>query len=147
MKMSNIQMRYDRIKKLNYEVEENIKNKKLSPVIDISVTQNFQPKDKEKEHFGTLGLKIKFHLKESKKIVLRLELETEAGFYGNPKIKEKDFKELVIKSGIISLLQISRAKIISISSNFGFVSPIYIPMMNVKELIEKELEKANLTTK
>lgn len=147
MKMSNIQMRYERIKKLNYEVEENIKNKKLTPVIDISVIQNFQPQDKEKEHFGTIGLKIKFHLKESKKIVLRLDMEIEAGFYGNPKIKEKDFKELVIKSAIISLLQISRAKIISISSNFGFVSPIYLPMMNAKELIEKELEKAKITKK
>jgi len=144
MKMSNIQMRYDRIKKLNYEVEENLNNKKLTPVIDISVIQNFLPKDKDKEHVGTLGLKIRFHLKESKKIVLRLEFEIEAGFFGNPQIKEKDFKELVIKSGIISLLQISRAKIIAITSNFGFISPIYLPMMNVKEIIEKELEKLNL---
>lgn len=139
-------MHYDRIKKLNYEVKEEISNKKLTSNIDISVTQKFQQRE-EKEHFGILGLKIKFQLKESKKIVLKLELEIEAGFYGNPKIKEKDFKELVIKSGIISLLQISRAKIISISSNFGFVSPIYLPMMNVKELIEKELEKAEITTK
>lgn len=147
MNMSNIQMRYDRIKKLNYEVEENLKNKKLTPVIDISVIQGFQPKAKEKDHFGSLGLKIKFYLKESKKIVLRLEFEIEAGFYGNPKIKEADFKELVIKSGIISLLQISRAKIISITSNFGFVSPIYLPMLNLKEIIEKELEKAKISTK
>ncbi|PNS00237.1 hypothetical protein X927_03645 [Petrotoga mexicana DSM 14811] len=146
MKMSNIQMRYDIIKKLNYELkDENLNNKKLTPKVDISVTQNFQPK--EKEYFGTIGLNIKFHLKESKKIVLKLELETEAGFYGNPKIKENEFKELVIKSGIMSLLQISRAKIISISANFGFVPPIYLPMLNINELVEKELEKAKISAK
>jgi len=53
MKMSNIQMRYDIIKKLNYELkDESLNNKKLTPNIDISVTQNFQPK--EKEYFGRI---------------------------------------------------------------------------------------------
>lgn len=141
MNLSNLQIYRDKIKFFNYEFTGDVTKKELTPNIDLNVSQRYPEKDKEK-HNAILGLKIKFQLKDGKKIKLKLETEIEVYFIGNPKLKEKEFRELVIKSGIINLFQIARAKIVAISSNFGFVSPIYIPMLNINDIIEEELKKA-----
>lgn len=139
--LSNLQLVSDRIKYLNYEVDlEKVVNQELKPDLQIDVSRQFIFEDEDKPHKALIELLVKFRLKKHKKVLLKLDLKIEGEFWGNPNFPKPDFKKLAIKSGIINLLTITRAKIIAMSSLFGFSTPIYIPLINVKEIIEKEIK-------
>jgi hypothetical protein len=69
-------------------------------------------------------VKYNVRFKEGKKIYLKMNIEVEGSFIGNPKLDDTEFKKLVIHSGILNLIQITRAKVTAISANFGFIQPI-----------------------
>lgn len=141
--LSNIQLISDRIKNLSFSFDEAIiENKNTSPKLEINAIQDFKEKEEDKPYNCILGLNIKFVIKEGRKILLKLETTIEGEFIGNPNMSEKEFRVLVIRSGILNLMQIARAKIVSISSQFGFTNPIYIPLVNIKNFLKDEEEKA-----
>ncbi|AJW76940.1 hypothetical protein X275_01065 [Marinitoga sp. 1197] len=140
---SNIQLISERIKNFSFTFDDAlIKTPETSQKIIINAFQNFKEKKEKKPYSCILGLNIKFVIKTGRKILLKLETTIEGEFIGNPNMPEKDFRILVIRSGILNLIQIARAKIVSISSQFGFSKPIYIPLVNIKSFIKEEENKA-----
>jgi len=140
--ISNLQLISDRIVKMNYEVDiKNIVNKELKPYVKIQLAKKFFVDDKLNARKAILDLEINFQLKEGRKTDLKLNVVIQGEFIGNLKLEEQRFKELVIKSGVINLLTIARSKIVAMSSLFGFTSPIYIPFLNIKKFIDKELKE------
>lgn len=140
--ISNLQLISDRIVKMSYEVDiKNIVNKELKPYVKLQLSKKFFADDKLNARKAILDLEINFQLKEGRKTDLKLNVVIQGEFIGNQKLEEEKFKELVIKSGVINLLTIARSKIVAMSSLFGFTSPIYIPFLNIKKFIDKELKE------
>jgi len=141
VQLSNLQLVSDRFKAINYEVDiNNVSGQNLKPYLKIDVSKQFEFDKKQKHHKAILELAINFQLKRGKKALLKFNTIIEGEFWGNANLPEKQFKELLIKAGLINLLTIARSKIIAMSSLFGFSTPIYIPFINLKEIIEKELK-------
>ncbi|HHV00788.1 MAG TPA: hypothetical protein GXX68_01160, partial [Defluviitoga tunisiensis] len=45
------------------------------------------------------------------------------------------------QSGILNLIQITRAKVTAISANFGFIQPIYLPMIDATDLVNEKMKE------
>ncbi|WP_129408039.1 protein-export chaperone SecB [Marinitoga lauensis] len=142
MKKSYIQLISERIKKFSFEFDDSVINEPLSPELKIEAFQNFKEKIDDNPYNCILGLNIKLIYKKGRKHLLKVEMFIEGEFTGHSKMKEEDFRSLVVSSGIINLFQIARAKMVSITSQFGFVQPIYLPLLNITDLIEAERKKA-----
>jgi len=140
-KLSNLQIVSDKFKNIKYEVDTDIVGQKdLKPFVKINVQD--PEYIKEQDHYiGILGLIIKFQLKKGKRALLKFDATLEGEFWGNIQLPEEKFKELVEKSGIIHLLMIARSKILAMSSLFGFNRPIYIPLMDIRGLVNNKLKK------
>jgi len=141
-KLSNLQIVSDRFRTINYEVDaENIVGQQnLKPFFEISV-QGPEYIKEQNHHKSVLELMIKFRLKKGKRALLKFDATLEGEFWGNIQLSEEEFKELVIKGGIIHLLMIARSKILAMSSLFGFNKPIYIPLVDIRELVNSKLKK------
>lgn len=141
MKISNLQLEWDRIKKFEYQIDDEIIGKKLTPKLKLEVQHNFLEKTNDNPYRATLLLKYNVRFKEGKKIYLKMNIELEGSFIGNPKLDDTEFKKLVIHSGILNLIQITRAKVTAISANFGFIQPIYLPMIDATDLVNKKMKE------
>ncbi|SHE46818.1 hypothetical protein SAMN02745164_00478 [Marinitoga hydrogenitolerans DSM 16785] len=142
MKESYIQLISDRIKKFSFEFDDTLINEPFQPELKIEAIQKFKEKIANTPYNCILGLNIKLIFKKGRKHLLKLEMHIEGEFMGHPEMEEYEFRVLVINSGIINLFQIARAKILSISSQFGFTQPIYLPLMDITDFIKEEREKA-----
>lgn len=90
---------------------------------------------------GILKFMIKAKAKVKNKILFKIELETEGLFAGNSeKLSREKFIEMLEINGLITLLHISRAYLISVTAQSGIRPPLQIPMVNVLKLREKKAE-------
>ena len=86
-------------------------------------------------------VKVKATVK--RKVLFKIELVMEGAFRSETLSKE-DFKDMVEVNGLITLSHISRAYIISSTSQAGINPPVRVPMVNINKLIEqkkKELQR------
>lgn len=54
MKISNLQLEWDRIKKFEYQIDDEIIGKKLTPKLKLEVQHNFLEKTDDKPYRATL---------------------------------------------------------------------------------------------
>jgi preprotein translocase subunit SecB len=86
---------------------------------------------------GVLQLIIQVKAKIKNKILFKIDLVMEGGFTGNSeKVSREKFIEMLEMNGLIILLHISRAYLVSVSAQSGINPPIRIPMINVLKLRE-----------
>lgn len=84
---------------------------------------------------GILELIINVTAKVKKKNLFKIDLVMEGGFTGNSeKISKDKFIEMLEMNGLITLLHISRAYLLSISTQSGIEPPVQLPMLNVLKL-------------
>jgi len=141
IKLSNLQIVSDRFKSIKYEVNTDIVGQQdLKPFFEINV-QDLEYIKKQDHHINILELTIRFRLKKGKRTLLKFDATLEGEFWGNIQLSEEEFKELVKKGGTIHLLMIARSKILAMSSLFGFNKPIYIPLVDIRELVNSKLKK------
>ena len=122
-----------KIKELKYEQYNVIPN----DVINYSITINPEIKFQEDilSALLKLGLVILGKQKEEKVIELSVLIE---GIFSTDKIKQDEFKKLVMSNGVATLITILRSFIASFSSQIGNMSPIIMPLINVQASIEDE---------
>lgn len=112
---------------------------------DVSYDFDYEIGDVEEEDNrfeGILKFTVQVKAKVKNKILFKIELEMEGAFVGNTeKISREKFAEMLEINGLITLLHISRAYLISVTAQSGIRPPIQIPMVNVLKLRE---EKARL---
>lgn len=90
---------------------------------------------------GVLKFIVQVKAKVKNKILFKIELEMEGAFAGNTeKLSREKFSEMLEINGLITLLHISRAYLISVTAQSGIRPPLQIPMVNVLKLRKKKAE-------
>ncbi len=94
---------------------------------------------------GVLKFIVQVKAKVKNKILFKIELEMEGAFAGNTeKLSREKFSEMLEINGLITLLHISRAYLISVTAQSGIRPPVQIPMVNVLKLRKKKAELKNI---
>ena len=87
--------------------------------------------------FGILQLIIQVKAKIKNRVLFEIELVMEGGFTGNPERLSIDkFAEMIEINGLITLLHISRAYLVSVTAQSGINPPVRIPMINILKIRE-----------
>jgi|GEM_PF-270780 len=101
------------------------------------------------EHFGILEFIVSGKAKAGRKNLFKINLAIEGAFVGNAEtLTTEQFRQMLEQNGVVTLCQISRAFILSVTSQSGINPPVRIPMINVIELYRikhaesSELEKS-----
>ncbi|MDD2235261.1 MAG: preprotein translocase subunit SecB [Desulfitobacteriaceae bacterium] len=111
---------------------------------DVSFDFDYEMGDVEEEgnrFQGILKFIVQVKAKVKNKILFKIELEMEGAFAGNTeKLSRKKFTEMLEINGLITLLHISRAYLISVTAQSGIRPSVQIPMVNVLKLRKKKAE-------
>lgn len=124
---------------ITFTLNTNMVNLKGQPV---NMTFDFDYNLKELKHeggnsFGLLDYSVKVKATVKKKLLFKIDLVMEGAFKSETLSKE-DFENMVEVNGLITLSHISRAYIISVSSQSGINPPVRLPMVNIIKLIEQK---------
>jgi preprotein translocase subunit SecB len=84
-------------------------------------------------------LLIRGKAKVGKSNLFKFDLTMEGAFLGGINSLSKDkFSEMLELNGLVTLSQISRSFLLSVTSQSGINPPVRLPMINVVSLIEKK---------
>ncbi len=92
-------------------------------------------KQEEASWYGLIDYVVKVKATVKKKVLFKIDLVMEGAFRSDS-LGEDKFKEMVEVNGLITLSQISRAYILSVTAQSGINPPIRVPMVNVNKMIE-----------
>lgn len=114
---------------------------------EISYEFDYNVKDvKELENrlVGIIEFIVKAKSTVKKKLFFNIDLVMEGAFVCETQTDtEEIFQELLEVNGLVTLSQISRAYILSVTSQSG-IPPVKMPMINVIKLREKKKEATNV---
>ena len=125
----------------HFNIETNILNTNDQKVIpEFQYDYNVITIDESKEsHFGIIELLIRGKAKVGKSNLFKFDLTMEGAFLGGINSLSKDkFSEMLELNGLVTLSQISRSFLLSVTSQSGINPPVRLPMINVVSLIEKK---------
>lgn len=132
----------NRVKKLVLDTKL-IENKNRAEIFFDFDYQTSNIEESEGKLFGVLLFKIQIKAKVKNKILFKIDLEMDGAFAGNvEKLNRKKFVEMLEMNGLITLLHISRAYLLSVTAQSGIQPPVQIPMVNILKLRD---QKAKLT--
>lgn len=113
---------------------------------EISFDFDYQIKDlveDESRFLGIIQLIVKVKAKVKSKILFKIDLEMEGAFAGNAeKLGREKFTEMLEMNGLITLLHMSRAYLLSVTAQSGINPPVKIPMVNVLKLREQKARQS-----
>lgn len=113
---------------------------------EVSFDFDYQVKDlvEDESHFlGIIQLIVNAKAKVKNKILYKIDLEMEGAFTGNAeKLGIEKFTEMLEMNGLITLLHISRAYLLSVTAQSGINPPVKMPMVNVLKLREKKTSQS-----
>ncbi len=139
---SNFQFVGNRVSNFNFETKIiDIKGQRIAVnyEFDYNVTDCGVRDDK---HFGIIEFIIRGKAKAGKAILFRIDLTMEGAFLGNQSaLSNALFEEMLELNGIITLSQISRSFLLSVTSQSGINPPVRLPMINVVDLIKRKKEE------
>lgn len=96
--------------------------------------------------FGRIEFTTLIKAKIKNSLLFRINLTMEGAFIGNPvKLTEEKFGEMMELNGLVTLSQLSRSYVLSVSALSGINPPVKLPMINVISLRQQkkaELEKS-----
>ncbi|HPU45046.1 MAG: preprotein translocase subunit SecB [Clostridiaceae bacterium] len=91
------------------------------------------------EHFGIIEFIVNGKAKAGRRNLFKFILKMEGAFVGNnEKLTMEHFRQMLELNGVVTLSQISRSFILSVTSQSGINPPVRIPMVNVLALKEKK---------
>ena len=110
--------------------------------IGVSFNFDYNVKDTRQSDSSVLGV-IEFMVKAramvKRRLLFKVELVMEGAFIAERELlPDEIFYEMLELNGLITLSQLSRAYIISVTSQSGINPPVTIPMINVMKLREKK---------
>lgn len=110
---------------------------------NISFDFDYNIKDIQQNNNSSYGLIdytviVKATIK--KKVLYKIKLIME-GAFSSETLDENTFKDMIEINGLITLSQISRAYIQSVTAQSGFKEPVRVPMINVMKLIEQKKQE------
>lgn len=106
-----------------------------------------EPEQEESTILCQLIFIVNIKAKIKNKILFKVDLEMEGLFAGNlDRISHEKFMEMLEINGVVVLLHLARALLLSVTAQSGINPPVNIPMINVFKMREKkrdELSKLN----
>jgi len=111
---------------------------------DISFDFDYKTDEVEEDNnrlLGVLSFIVQVKAKVKNKILFKIELEMEGLFAGNnERLSREKFIEMLEINGLVNLLHLSRAYLMSVTAQSGINPPVRLPMINVLKLREKKAE-------
>lgn len=130
----------------HFNLETNILNTSDQKVIpEFQYDYNVITIDESKEsHFGIIELLIRGKAKVGKSNLFKFDLVMEGAFLGGiDSLSKEKFSEMLELNGLVTLSQISRSFLLSVTSQSGINPPVRLPMINVVALNEKKKAQQN----
>jgi len=108
--------------------------------VDFQFDYNILRCDAENEkHIGIIEFITNGKAKVGRNNLFKIELTMEGAFAGNPNVLTVErFKEMLEQNGLVTLSQISRSFLLSVTSQSGINPPVRLPMINILALNEKK---------
>lgn len=137
--MADFQFIGNRVSFFNLETKMvETKGKKVVPDFQYDYAVN-EYEEANGKHFGIIEFIIHGKAKVGKINLFKIDLTMEGAFIGNPDALTKErFEEMLEQNGIVTLSQISRSFLLSVTSQSGINPPVRLPMINVVALNEKK---------
>ncbi len=129
-----------------FSLETNILNTGDQKVIpEFQYDYNVIKFDESNEaHFGIIELLIRGKARVGKSNLFKFELTMEGAFLGKmDSLSKGKFSDMLELNGLVTLSQISRSFLLSVTSQSGINPPVRLPMINVVSLIEKKKSEHN----
>ena len=93
----------------------------------------------ENRYIGELEFIVSVKAKVKNSILYKIDLKMEGLFLGNPiKLSKENFINMLELNGVVTLSQLARAYILSVTSLSGINPPVKLPMISVIALREKK---------
>lgn len=115
--------------------------------IDFQFDYNvLQCEEENERHIGIIEFITHGKAKAGRNTLFKIDLTMEGAFIGNLKVLTAErFKEMLEQNGLVTLSQISRSFLLSVTSQSGINPPVRLPMINVLALNErKKSEQAKM---
>lgn len=136
--LADFQFLGNRVSKLVLDTRLIEEKGRAEVTIDVDYIVN-EVEMKESKFSDTLSLIIQVKAKIKNRILFRVELEMEGLFAGDAeKITQEKFMNMLEMNGLVTLLHISRAYLLSVTSQSGIQPPVKLPMINVMKLRENK---------
>lgn len=125
----------------HFNLETNILNTNDQKVIpEFQYDYNvIEFNESNEAHFGIIELLIRGKASVGKSNLFKFDLTMEGAFLGGTdSLSKEKFSEMLELNGIVTLSQISRSFLLSVTSQSGINPPVRLPMINVVSLIKKK---------
>ena len=135
--LSDLVFRGNRV--VSFDLKTNtISGKGHSGNISFDFDYNIKDMQHEKNSsFSLIDYTVIVKAMVKKKMLFKIKLVME-GAFSSEALDEDTFEDMVELNGLITLSQISRAYIQSVTAQSGFKEPVRVPMINVMKLIEQK---------
>ena len=98
--------------------------------------------EEDNRFLGIIQLIVQVKAKIKNKVLFKIDLKMEGAFAGNAeKLSHQKFTDMLEMNGLITLLHISRAYLLSVTAQSGINPPVKLPMVNVLKLREKKAQQ------
>lgn len=98
--------------------------------------------ESEDRYIGELEFVVSAKAKVKSSILFKIDLNMDGLFMGNPKkLSKENFMDMLELNGVVTLSQLARAYVLSVTSLSGINPPVKLPMINVAALREKKKRK------
>lgn len=124
---------------VSFNLSTNMVNTKGRPV-NVEFDFDYDIKEIQQEEasrYGLIDYVVKVKAAVKKKVLFKIDLVMEGAFRSDT-LGEDEFKEMVEVNGLITISQISRAYVLSVTAQSGINPPIRVPMVNVNKMIEQK---------
>lgn len=119
-------------------LETRILEEKGHAALSYDIDYDHEIEELNDKYIGVLRLKINCKARVKNKVLFKIDLEMEGAFVANSEKIDRDrFVEMLEMNGMVTLLNISRAYIVSISAQSGINPPVRLPMINLHKLREE----------
>jgi preprotein translocase subunit SecB len=101
--------------------------------------------EEDNRFLGIIQLIVQVKAKIKNKVLFKIDLKMEGAFAGNAeKLGHQKFTDMLEMNGLITLLHISRAYLLSVTAQSGINPPVKLPMVNVIKLREKKAQQSQV---
>ncbi len=140
--LSDFQFAGNRVSSFSIETKD-IETKRAKTNISFDFdydTKAFE--ESEERNIGELEFVVSVRAKIKNAILFKIDLKMEGLFMGNAgKLSKEGFMDMLELNGVVTLSQLARAYILSVTSLSGINPPVRLPMINVVALRDKKKKK------
>lgn len=139
---SDFQFIGNRVKKFSLETKM-IANQDQKIALDYAYDFNvLECNDDGSDYFGVIEFVARITAKASKSFLFKIDLIMEGAFTGKKDVLQMEqFEDMLEINGVVTLSQISRSFLLSVTSQSGIKPPVRMPMINVVALRDKKIKQ------